>query len=248
MKVHFLFLILAALAAMVMANPPPPCTQEGLKWLQSRPGNWTPKKDKHKQCQLLFYGNWCGLCLHDEGCYHRAAKLGGYCTKRRLLGGRAKRSMTTGRRLVLGGNSYDEDDESVGLGFAGSTFRHAVNNQRPEVQRANRRGFINGMKATFKNPGDIPTSKSSAAQKGLELGVNMHKNGYGSKGMGNWDEDDESVGEPLLCHGRRGRNCGYLEYKKDWRINHVPYSSWRSDHPRGSLGGNRYDEDDEMVW
>ena len=90
----------------------------------------------------------------------------------------------------IGGNRYDEDDESVGLGFAGSTFRHAVNNQRPEVQRANRRGFINGMKATFKNPGDIPTSKSSAAQKGFELGVNMHKNGYGSKGMGNWDEMD----------------------------------------------------------
>ena len=75
-------------------------------------------------------------------------------------------------------------------GFAGSTFRHSVNNQRPEVQRANRRGFIKGMQATFKNPGDIPTSKSSAAQKGLELGVNMHKNGYGSKGMGNWDEMD----------------------------------------------------------
>ena len=74
-------------------------------------------------------------------------------------------------RGSLGGNRYDEDDESVGLGFAGSTFRHAVNNQRPEVQRANRRGFFNGMKATFKNPGDIPTSPSSAAQKGLELGV-----------------------------------------------------------------------------
>ena len=86
----------------------------------------------------------------------------------------------------------NDDEEFVGRmpGFIGSTFRHSVNNQRPEVQRANRRGFINGMKATFKNPGDIPTSKSSAAQKGLELGVNMHKNGYGSKGMGNWDEMD----------------------------------------------------------
>lgn len=61
------------------------------------------------------------------------------------------------------------------------------------------------------------------------------------------DEDDESVGEPLLCHGRQGRKCGYLEYKRDWRVNHVPYSSWRSEHPRGSLGGNSYDEDDESV-
>jgi hypothetical protein len=57
-----------------------------------------------------------------------------------------------------------------------------------------------------------------------------------------FDEIDNHVGEPLLCHSRRGRNCGYLEYKNDWRENHVPYSSWRSDHPRGSYGGNSYDE------
>jgi hypothetical protein len=118
-----------------------------------------------------------------------------------------------------GHNFFDEDDESVGLGFAGSTFRHAVNNQRPEVQRANRRGFINGMKATFKNPGDIPTSKSSAAQKGFELGVNMHKHGYGSQGMGNWDEmdeDDESVGwgDERPSHTRAHRPTG--KSVNDW--------------------------------
>ncbi len=80
-------------------------------------------------------------------------------------------------------------DESVGLGFAGSSFRHAVNNQRPEVQRANRNGAINGLKETFKNPSDIPTDFRSGAAKGLELGINMIKNGYGSQGMGNWDEN-----------------------------------------------------------
>merc|ERR1711871_1628510 len=116
-------------------------------------------------------------------------------------------------------DEMDEDDESVGLGFAGSTFRHAVNNQRPEVQRANRRGFFNGMKATFKNPGDIPTSPSSAAQKGLELGVNMRKHGYGSQGMGNWDEldeDDESVGfvDERLSHIRAHRPTG--KSVRDW--------------------------------
>ena len=47
-----------------------------------------------------------------------------------------------------------DDDESVGRmpGFIGSTFRHSVNNQRPEVQRANRRGVLNGLKSTFQNP------------------------------------------------------------------------------------------------
>ena len=49
MKVHFLFLILAALAAMVMAkDPPPPCSHAHLEWKQSR-GTWKPKKDKFKQ-------------------------------------------------------------------------------------------------------------------------------------------------------------------------------------------------------
>jgi hypothetical protein len=145
MKVHFLFLILAALAAMVMANPPPPCSHAHLEWKQSR-GTWKPKKDKDKQCQLLWYGHWCGLCLHNEDCYKRAGKLGWSCGGRRL---RVKRSMHTGRRLIHDaemdegrGNwkrmkEIDEDDESVGRpGFIGSTFRHSVYNQRPEVHES----------------------------------------------------------------------------------------------------------------
>ena len=67
-----------------------------------------------------------------------------------------------------------------------------------------------------------------------------------------FDEIDNRVGtEPLLCHSRRGRNCGYLEYyKPNGKVDmkSPSYSSWRSDHPRGSYGGNRYDEDaDENV-
>ena len=113
-------------------------------------------------------------------------------------------ALTNSEARSMGLRNYrDEmdDDESVGRipGFLGSTFRHSVNNQRPEVQRANRRGVLNGLKSTFQNPGDIPTNKLSAAQKGLELGVKMHQNGFGSKGMGNWqrdemDNDEEFVG------------------------------------------------------
>ena len=113
-------------------------------------------------------------------------------------------ALTNSEARSMGLRNYrDEmdDDESVGRmpGFIGSTFRHSVNNQRPEVQRANRRGVLNGLKSTFQNPGDIPTNKISAAQKGLELGVKMRQNGFGSKGMGNWkrdemDNDEESVG------------------------------------------------------
>ena len=122
-------------------------------------------------------------------------------------------ALTNSEARSMGLNNYrggritnDEMEEMVGRpGFIGSTFRHSVNNQRPEVQRANRRGFIKGMQATFKNPGDIPTSKSSAAQKGFELGVNMHKNGYGSKGMGNWDEMDNGESADVVHHTPTGK-------------------------------------------
>eukprot|EP00942_MAST-04A_sp_MAST-4A-sp1_P005494 g5494.t1 len=42
---------------------------------------------------------------------------------------------------------------------------------------------------------------------------------------------------------------GYLEYTKNWRTNNEPtYSGWRHDHPRGSMGGWRdEDEDDAAV-
>ena len=48
------------------------------------------------------------------------------------------------------------------------------------------------------------------------------------------------LGERLMCHCRRARNCGYLEYYKpggkiDYNSPH--YSGWRSDHPRGTMGG-----------
>ena len=37
---------------------------------------------------------------------------------------------------------------------------------------------------------------------------------------------------------------GYLEYTKNWRTNNEPtYSGWRHDHPRGSMGGWRNEDD-----
>eukprot|EP00943_MAST-04B_sp_MAST-4B-sp1_P005896 g5896.t1 len=92
-------------------------------------------------------------------------------------------------RGSMGGNRYDAEDESVGMpGFIGSSFRHSVNNMRPEVQRANRNGVIRGIQSTFRHAGDIPRSKSDFAVKGLELGSNMRKHGYGSQGMGRWSK------------------------------------------------------------
>ena len=80
--------------------------------------------------------------------------------------------------------------------FAGSTFRHSVNNLRPEVQRTNRNAFRGAMTSTFKSPADIPTNKLSAYGTAIQFGGNLHKHGYGSQGMGNWDEmDDEEVGD-----------------------------------------------------
>ena len=79
--------------------------------------------------------------------------------------------------------------------FAGSTFRHSVNNLRPEVHRTNSNAFRGAMRSTFKSPADIPTNKLSAYGTAVQFGGNLHKHGYGSQGMGNWDEmDDEEVG------------------------------------------------------
>ena len=82
-------------------------------------------------------------------------------------------------------------------GFAGSTFRHAVNNLRPEVQRTNRNAFRGAMRDTFKTPADIPTNKLSAIGTAVQFGGNLGKNGYGSQGMGNWrrDEDEDEMND-----------------------------------------------------
>jgi hypothetical protein len=88
-------------------------------------------------------------------------------------------------------------------GFAGSTFRHSVNNLRPEVQRTNRNAFGGAMRETFKSPADIPTNKLSAYGTAVQFGGNLHKNGYGSQGMGSWwdemdDEDDDVESRQLF--------------------------------------------------
>ena len=57
------------------------------------------------------------------------------------------------------------------------------------------------------------------------------------------------LGETLMCNCRRGRNCGYLEYYKPGGsvdMNSPHYSSWRSDHKRGTYGGE-WDEDEEQI-
>jgi hypothetical protein len=134
-----------------------------------------------------------------------------------------------------GGNRYDvgrlwdeDDDESVGMpGFIGSSFRHSVNNLRPEVQRANRNGVIRGIRSTFRHAGDIPRSKSDFAVKGLELGSNMRKHGYGSKGMGNWRRDEmafdeeESVGwddQPSHTRPHMPDRQSISNYYNNWRL------------------------------
>lgn len=92
--------------------------------------------------------------------------------------------------------------------FAGSTFRHSVNNLRPEVHRTNSNAFRGAMRSTFKSPADIPTNKLSAYGTAVQFGGNLHKHGYGSQGMGSWDEmDDEEVGDdfgrPALTRPQR---------------------------------------------
>ena len=85
--------------------------------------------------------------------------------------------------------------------FAGSTFRHSVNNLRPEVHRTNSNAFRGAMRSTFKSPADIPTNKLSAYGTAVQFGGNLHKHGYGSQGMGNWDEmDDEEVNSIMWDH------------------------------------------------
>jgi len=80
---------------------------------------------------------------------------------------------------------------------AGSSFRHAVNNLRPEVQRTNRNAMLGAMRDTFKTPADIPTNKLSAIGTGVQFGGNLHKHGWGSQGMGNWrfDEDEDEMND-----------------------------------------------------
>ncbi len=138
-------------------------------------------------------------------------------------------ALTNSEARSMGLKNYrDEmvDDEFVGRpGFIGSTFRHAVNNQRPEVQRANRNGVIKGLQSTFQHPGDIPLTKKDAFVKTLEFGSKMHQHGYGSKGMGNWrrDEmvDDEFVGRPSYTqgNGRTYQSNGYTMNSKGYLAN-----------------------------
>ena len=94
-------------------------------------------------------------------------------------------------------------------GFIGSSFRHAVNNQRPEVQQANRNGIIKALQSTFQQPGDIPLTKKDAYAKTVEFGVKMHQNGYGSKGMGNWQRDEMIDGDEMIGSYSPGNNQRY---------------------------------------
>jgi hypothetical protein len=131
-------------------------------------------------------------------------------------------------RGSLGGHRDEMDnDDFVGRpGFIGSTFRHAVNNQRPEVQRANRNGIIKGLQSTFQHPGDIPLTKKDAYVKTLEFSSKMHQHGYGSKGMGKWDEmefdeEDESVGsydQPSHTRAQRPTRESVNNYYNNWRL------------------------------
>ena len=83
-----------------------------------------------------------------------------------------------------------------GPGFIGSTFRHSVNNLRPEVQETNRNAVQGAFTDTFKSPADIPTNKVPAYGTAVQFGGNLHKNGYGSQGMGTWwDEMDDGEEE-----------------------------------------------------
>jgi len=62
--------------------------------------------------------------------------------------------------------------------------------------------------------------------------------------------EELALGDPLACHSSRARNCGYLEYKKDWATNGETYSPWRADHPRGSLGGypgRGWEEEEDLM-
>ena len=135
------------------------------------------------------------------------------------------------------------------LGRYGSQYDESVG--RPSYTQGNGRTYrSNGH--TMNSRGYLENPTRSAQIKARNAGALTNSEAR-SMGLKNYrDEMDNQVGspgEPLLCHGRRGRNCGYLEYKIDWRTNNdPPYSGWRADHPRGSLGGYRDEMDnDESV-